>query len=208
MEINGFMGAFYNISVKVSKLAYVNILWITFTLAGLCVFGFMPATVAMFAVMRKWTNNITNVRVFQTFWDHYKSEFIKSNLLGGILLILGLMLYANFQLIQEPKLLESMLRVVLLFISVLFLIAVLFIFPVYVHFQLKAPLYLRTALILGMAYPHYTFMMAVCLYVLQEVFMFIPGLMPFFAASLISYLLMWFSNKVFKKVEDKQERYS
>lgn len=46
-----------------------------FTLLGLGVFGIMPATAALFAVMRKWIQGQDNVPVLKTFWQEYKGEF-------------------------------------------------------------------------------------------------------------------------------------
>ncbi|WP_163536305.1 YesL family protein [Gracilibacillus sp. YIM 98692] len=63
-------------------LAYINALWILFTLAGLIVFGFFPATTAMYAVFRKRVMGDESIKVFRLFWSTYRREFIKGNKLG------------------------------------------------------------------------------------------------------------------------------
>ena len=51
----------------VMRLAYLNVLWILFSLAGLVVFGLMPATAAMFTVAREWAKGNTDAPVFSVF---------------------------------------------------------------------------------------------------------------------------------------------
>lgn len=83
--MQGFMRGFYSISEWVLRFAYVNVLWISFNLLGLIVFGFFPATIAMFTVVRKWVLKETDISVFNTFWFAYKKEFFKGNFLGFII---------------------------------------------------------------------------------------------------------------------------
>lgn len=63
----GTVGGIYHISNWIMRLAYVNFLWILFTLAGFIVFGFFPATIATFAVVRKWIFDTTDIPIFTTF---------------------------------------------------------------------------------------------------------------------------------------------
>lgn len=56
------------------KLAYVNLLWLLFTVAGLAVFGFMPATVSLFTIVRKWQMKQAEVTVWNTFISIYKKN--------------------------------------------------------------------------------------------------------------------------------------
>ncbi|MFC0558298.1 YesL family protein [Halalkalibacter alkalisediminis] len=205
MEMNGFMGSFYRASVFISRLAYINLLWILFTLMGLIVFGFMPATVAMFAVTRKWVNGADDFPIFKRFWQHYKEEIIKSNLFGLFFVFIGYILYVNFMIVADQVLWMTIVRYILLVASILYIVTVLMFFPVYVHLQLKGPEYIKTALLLGIAYPQYTIIMVVGIVGIQYIMMFLPGLIPFFTASLISYLLTKVVKVVFKVVERKNK---
>lgn len=56
----------------VMRLAYLNVLWILFSLAGLVVFGLMPATAAMFTVAREWAKGNTDAPVFSVFFGRLK----------------------------------------------------------------------------------------------------------------------------------------
>lgn len=85
----GIMGGFYRISEWIMRFAYVNILWIAFTLIGLVFLGFFPATASLFAVVRKWIQGNNEVPIFSFFWTNYKSSFLKSNILGISIVIIG-----------------------------------------------------------------------------------------------------------------------
>ena len=71
--IHTLANGFYRFCEWVMRLAYLNLLWIGFTLAGAVIFGLAPATAAMFAVTRQWTLGKTDVPVFQTFFGRLKN---------------------------------------------------------------------------------------------------------------------------------------
>jgi uncharacterized membrane protein YesL len=59
------------------KLAYLNLLWIVFSVGGLIVFGSIPASVSLFTIVRKWLiNKETDLPIFHTFFQNYKNEFL------------------------------------------------------------------------------------------------------------------------------------
>ena len=93
MQLMGMTGKFFTVCQVISKLAYVNLLWVFFTALGLGVFGFMPATIALFAVTRKWVMGDKDVPVFKTFWKTYRKEFFKSTLFGVVLFVIGYIIY-------------------------------------------------------------------------------------------------------------------
>ncbi len=71
---------YYRICTWIMRMAYVNLLWVAFSLLGLGIFGFFPATAAMFVVIRKWLSSEQDIPVFKTFWNAFKTEFIKINI--------------------------------------------------------------------------------------------------------------------------------
>ncbi|WP_054705945.1 DUF624 domain-containing protein [Bacillus sp. JCM 19041] len=117
MELTGLWGSFYRVSVFISKLAYVNALWIGFTLLGLIVFGAAPATVALFTVTRAWVNKEWDVPVFKTFWSIYKEEFWRANASGIALFAVGFLLYWNLTLFAGSGLVMLVVRGILLVIA-------------------------------------------------------------------------------------------
>ena len=137
--MSGFINGYYTFSVWITRLAYLNFLWVIFTLLGLGLFGIMPATVAMFAVVRKWNMGEKDIAIFKLFWQTYRQEFVKANVFGLILFGLGYILSIEFQIIStQTSLTYLIVRFSILAIALLYVIILLYFFPIFVHFNLKS----------------------------------------------------------------------
>lgn len=204
MELDGMTGRFFRICEIISKLAYLNILWIFFTLIGLGIFGFIPATVALFAIIRKWVMGDTDVPIFTTFQKIFRKEFLKSTMLGGSLLLVGYILYIDFVYLPSDGIF-AVVRFGLMVVALLYVIVLLYIFPLFVHYEWKNRLYIKYALVLGASHPHYTLLMLIGIGVLYYVSVKIPGIIPFFSVSLLAYIMMWTSYQVIQKIEATQK---
>ncbi|TSB47749.1 YesL family protein [Alkalicoccobacillus porphyridii] len=191
MELRGPFGVIYNASLWVTKLAYVNILWIIFSLAGLILFGLFPATVSIFAIIRKWKKGDTDFPIFKTFWTFYRTEFVKSNQLGFILLVIGFILYVDLRILYFSEGFLQILYYPILILSFIFILVCLNAFPVYVHYELKAFQIIRTSFIRIIINPIPTIAMLGGTIVLWYLFTFLPGVIPFFGISLLTLVLVW-----------------
>lgn len=78
MREKGMMAMMYGACEAIMKIAWLNTLWVLFTLGGGVVFGWAPSTAAMFTVVRKWLLGRTDAPVFKTFYQTYKKEFFKN----------------------------------------------------------------------------------------------------------------------------------
>lgn len=196
------MGKLYTICEWIMKLAYINLLWIMFTVSGLILLGFMPATAALFTVVRKWFMKETEVPIWKTFFSVYKSEFIKSNSFGLVFVMAGIMLYVDYYFILN---LDGIIRIVatsiLLLISCLYLITVLFFFPVYVHYELKFFDYFKYSFFLGVLNIHILMLAILGLAADMFLLFYIPGLLPFFSGVSIAFILMSSSILIFQRVQ-------
>lgn len=203
MELDGMTGRFFRICEIISKLAYLNILWIFFTILGVGIFGFIPATVALFAIVRKWVMRDTDVPIFTTFWKIFRQEFLKSSMLGGSLLLIGYILYIDFLYLPSDGLF-ALVRFGLMLVALLYIIVLLYIFPLFVHYEWKNRLYIKYALVLGASHPHYTLLMIIGIGIVYYASVNIPGIIPFFSISLLAYIIMWTSYQVIRKIEATQ----
>lgn len=201
--MEGFVAGYYRFSVWVTRLAYLNILWITFTLLGLGVFGFIPATVAMFATVRKWLHGEPDVPIFATFWTSFKKEFVMSNVLGYVIILIGYFLTIEFQILRTQDHIAYLIAsfgVIGLFI--LYLIILLYLLPVFVHFDLKIFEYIKWAFVIGIAHPLLTVVLFTALFILYYfTITTIPVLLLFFGGSISAYILMWGASQTFSKYE-------
>ncbi|MDQ0256779.1 putative membrane protein YesL [Evansella vedderi] len=194
----GIMGIFE----WVMRLAYVNVLWILFTIVGLFVFGFFPATAAMFAVIRKWIKGESEIPVFKTFWEYYRKEFFKINLIGLFILIIGVIIYVDFLFLATVDgWLATILTSLLIFGSVLFVIILFYIFPLFVHYQFTLFQYFKFAIFIGITKPITTIGIAICTIILYYALLIFPGMSLFYSGSLLAFAIMWLTHNVIQKIE-------
>lgn len=200
------MGRVLSFCEWVLKFFYANLLWFVFTLLGLGVFGFMPATTALFSVMRKWIMGKTDIPICKKFWQAYRGEFFRSNVIGLILAAVGIIIYVDLAFIYPEHFLLHVLRFVIMIFGFLFLIMLFYMFPLLAHFDWKKRMYFKFSLILGISYLQYTLTMMAVAAVLYIAFAFLPGIVPFFSVSLLSYAVMWLAYQVLKKAEAVEQR--
>lgn len=194
---------YYEICRWIARMALVNLLWVGFSLLGLGVLGFFPATTAMFGVVRKWVSGESEFSVFREFWDLFKVDFIRVNILGYILFGIGLILYVDLKYVQaQPGIFFTILNVLILILLFVFLIALLYIFPVYVHFKLNVKQYIKWSIVIALVHPVITVVIAIGATIAYYVtFIAVPGLMIFFGGSTIAFVVMWGASQTFSKFE-------
>jgi uncharacterized membrane protein YesL len=205
METKGMLSGIYRISEKVMLIAYTNILWILFSLLGFVFVGIMPATIAMFAVIRKLILEEEQVPIFSLFWNKYKEEFVKANLYGYLLLIAGTIFFLDVLLFQSldgwPFMLLSIISAGLL---LLFLIVILYFIPLFVHYDLTFFQYIKTAFLLSISHPIQTIIMISSSAVILFILLLLPGSLFFFSGSLSCFIVMKTALKVFAHVEGQK----
>ncbi|GAE33949.1 YesL family protein [Halalkalibacter akibai] len=183
------------------RVAYLNVLWIAFTLLGLIVLGFMPATAAMFSVLRKWFRGEQDIRLFSTYWQYYKQEFLKINGIGLTLLLIGAILYVDmFFLVSFSHWVSTILLFILGVISFCYVIVLIHIFPVYVHFRLSFFHYFKYALMIGLYQPFRTFLLVIGTVLITYLLFSYPGTLLLFSGSSVSAYIMWLSLKGYDKI--------
>lgn len=203
--MQGFALGYYKIAVHVTRLAYLNLLWVVFTLVGLIIFGIMPATAAMFSVTRKWVLGEPDIPIFETFWKTYRKEFVKTNVFGIFFMISIYLLIIEFNILfSQPSMVYKIASFGVVAIFILYAIVLTFFFPIYVHFNLKATDYIKWPFIIGMVHPILTVVMIVGTGILfYAVYTIIPGLLFFFGGSVAAYILTAGAAMTFDKYESK-----
>ncbi|MFJ5768978.1 YesL family protein [Psychrobacillus sp. NPDC093180] len=203
MELSGWRGSLYHYMDWAFKLAYLNILWLMGILIGFGILGFFPSTVAMFSVLRKWTQGeVEELKVFTHFKNEYKKEFVRSNKYGYLWLILGLIIYVDLQFFRGiPTLWALLVSLFFFMLGAIYIVALLYAFPVFVHYKLTIKQYFRNCLLIVLSNPLFSIFMVLGFYFPYYLMIKIPGLLPFFGGSLISLVLMTISHKMFVILE-------
>lgn len=114
---------------------------------GMGVLGFMPATVALFSVIRKWLMGEGDLKLFKMFFHYYKAEFIRSNILWSIFLAIFYIIYVNFTFVPYyyDQDIHIFLYIIIFSVALIAIMTLINIFSVMAHFEFKTLQYIRVA---------------------------------------------------------------
>ncbi|MBP2241527.1 putative membrane protein YesL [Cytobacillus eiseniae] len=205
--MNNIANRAYIATEWITKFAYINLLWLGFSLAGLVVVGFFPATISMFTIIRKWLMGETDIPIFRTFWTTYKSEFIRSNQLGFIILVVMGLIVLDLVIIKNAG--KDDLGFIQIPIYLFMLAAIMTIFyliPIYVHFELKLVQIIKNAFLMMLIHPIENLVMISGIGAVFIVVKFVPGLGFFFGGSITAAILMTTCFLVFNKMDKKKQQ--
>jgi uncharacterized membrane protein YesL len=206
MDTSGFLGSFNKLLEWISRLAFLNLLWISFSLLGLIIFGFFPATVAMFAVARKWMLGNDEMSIFKTFWTAYKREFLKSNVLGVIIVAIGLILYIDFQFVQHAaNSFVSILYVPFFIITLIFISMLFYIIPIFVHYDMKLSQVIKNSFFVMIMNPLSTFYMLIGSFGILFVLSYAPPICLLYSGNLLALFIMKPATTAFEKINQKSQ---
>ena len=201
MVLRDLGSSLYMMLEWITRFAYLHLLWVLFTLAGVVILGIYPSTTAAFAIMRKWLHGESDLPVFKTFWTYYRNEFWKSNHLGlYITIILFVILVDLFYITSMVESSFSWISVPLLAGMLFFSFLLLYIFPVFVQFDQSVLMTIRTAFLLMLISPIQIFMVMICLLAIAVIAWFFPAIGFIFGISLYAFVSVWVAGYSFKRL--------
>ena len=204
MQLDGFTGGIYSLCNWFVRLAYINILWILFSLIGLVIFGFFPATVAMLATLRQFLRK-NDPPVFKTFWNYYKTEFIGSNKLGAIIAAIGCILFININFLQSTNgKLSEILYYPILIMSCIYFLAICYLLASYVEFEQTLRTHIKNSLLVMMYNPLSSLFIIFGFAAVYYAVTFLSGLGFFFSGSVLGLVILSSATLTYRKIELKQ----
>ncbi|MBU9711172.1 YesL family protein [Evansella tamaricis] len=205
MQTSGFPGKVFQFFEWIMWIAYINILWLLFTVLGGVLFGAVPATIAMLTVYRKLFMKEMNSSIFHSFYTTFKKEFIIGNGFAGILLFAGLLFYSYvlFLSVAEGFLFYFFTTLVLL-LAIISIITFLFLLPVYVHYELTFLRYFKQAFLIGILNPLLTFSMICILGMIIALYLSVPSMIVFLGVGMLGLVNMKFAMFSFERLEEKR----
>lgn len=202
--MNSTRGFIYSITEWITRFAYINLLWIVFSLLGGVVLGFFPATIAMFAVTRQWLRGNTDEPVLKSFWEYYRKDFWKSNLVGSFVAGIAALIAIDILFIQSNGSTGlGWTNIPLFAFMLLFLMFLFYLFPTFVHFDIKAGKVIKNAFLIMLVNPFSSFVILLCLVPLFFIMQLVPALAVIFGGSLYAFITMWVSLHVFDRAQQK-----
>lgn len=204
--MNATSSFIYNVVEWITRFAYLNVLWVLFTLLGGVIVGFFPSTTSMFAIVREWLKGDTDIPLFKTFWKHYRVEFFKSNLLGVfVTLIVGIIALDIFYIQSNDNDLLTWTYLPLFAFMLLFTMFLFYLFPSFVHFNLTLGQVIKNSFFIMLINPITTLLIFLCLLPFFYLISLLPAIGFIFGGSVYAFISMRFSLHAFQKVSDKQE---
>lgn len=207
MQLGSFSGGVYALTNWFARLAYINILWILFSLLGLGVFGLFPATIAMLATIRQLLKK-NDPKIFKTFWHYYKKEFIVSNKLGAIIVSVGLIFFLNLRFLQSMSgKLSELLYYPTIVLACFFILATCYILASYVEFDQKLPVLIKNSLLIMIHNPLPSLYIVFGIGAVYYLIHFIPGTIFFFSGSLLGLVILSSATLAYRKIIRKQTEF-
>jgi uncharacterized membrane protein YesL len=203
---NRAMRGLYSLTEWITKFAYLNILWICFTLLGLVVFGLLPATVSLFTILRKLIMGDYEISILQTFWTTFRNEFFKSNLLGAVFAGMAGIVYLDLHYMSVNGTDGFQVTHIPLYLMIVAIVmTVLYTIPVYVHYNVGFFQVLKNAFLIMLLNPVPTILMLAGVTATLFVMNALPALLFIFGGSFTAAIIMAACYLAFQRIDKKQK---
>ncbi|WP_286229957.1 YesL family protein [Neobacillus mesonae] len=166
------------------KAILVNWCWFAFTILGLGVLGFFPASAALFTIVRKWLRKDTDIPVLKTFKDTYFKEWKRTNAIGLVFYGIGLFLFIDLRIVEQVMtgFLANFLYIFLYILVFVLLLSVGYFFAIYAHYELSNKGYIKQAFLFALTSLPSTVLIVIGLTVIGYAINQYPGLIAFISA--------------------------
>lgn len=192
----------FSIAETAYRFIALNIFWFIFTVVGFGIFGFMPATVAVFRVVREWVKGNKDIPLFRSYLTFYKAEFISSNLLGAFFLVLFYIIYVNVSFVPyfyNPSI-HLYIYIFIFSVTIIAVISFLNIFSIIAHFEHKKIVgYLKAAIGLVFIKPMLSLLQLIWLSAYILIAVNYPTVFIAIGMSVFAYVIMSFNYEIFRR---------
>lgn len=202
--VHSLTNGVYRFCEWVMRLAYLNILWGLFTILGLGLFGWMPASIAMFTVTKKWVNGETDTSIFPVFWNSYKENWGKGNILGILCTSIFVLFYIDFRIITN---LDQTLPIILfLGLFLYFMTTFFYLLPIFTYYDLRLFEYIKYAFFIGFLRPLHTLGIFLAVFCITLIALLHITLLLFFSVSSLAFVITWIARKAFVSIDNRLRR--
>ncbi|MGM0523414.1 MAG: YesL family protein [Bacillota bacterium] len=204
MGFKGYKGKLYEVSEYITTLAYLNLLWLFFTLIGGVILGIHPATATLFITLRRCRKEDVYAVDFKSFKRDFKNEFKKANVIGVYLTgVLALLVVNGALLFTNEAIVHPVIAVVYVLSIVLAIILLIYVYAVYEYFDKPAHTIIAYAIIIGMANPLVTVPLILLVMLLSAAIYSTSGLPIFFGVSATAFVIVKYASGIFLRLENK-----
>jgi uncharacterized membrane protein YesL/GNAT superfamily N-acetyltransferase len=189
--INRYHSKFSQFTDWIYFLVVVNFLAILFSLIGLGIFGFFPALMTTYQLIRKKIEN-EDFSTFKVFFKTYKQFFVKANQVGLLLVVIWVVLYLSwsFYLSDLETIFHFIGLIIIGFMALATFLVTTYVPISFIYFpRFKTFEHLKFSLLMSLSIPKVTFVLTLNM-VFFYLFVFIRfiTIFPFLAFSLPAYI--------------------
>ncbi|XMB86174.1 DUF624 domain-containing protein [Mycoplasmatota bacterium WC44] len=195
----------------VITLFILNLSWIVFTVLGLGIFGFAPATYSVYEILMDKEKKTTN-QLFSRFFRIYKRKFFDANLIGIAYVLIIFIIGYNLMIYSELSEYMSLAiwLYLFMFIFILLIHSFLIIFPLEMRFDYKNNFELvRATFTIPFVFPIKTVFYLISISAILLVYFYIPILILIFGIIPIAFFtnghIEYVKNKMIKIKEKKMK---
>lgn len=205
-EHSGMRG-FQTILEWIVRLAYLNILWILYSLIGLGIFGIGPATISLFAVVRKINRDGTDISIWKEFNYTYRSNFLRANGLMLVLIPIYVFIYMNYAIIRilpASFLMDNIVFPAVVILSILIFVLTCYLFAVFVHFELSFWGNFKHAFLVSIVFPLHTVTIVFTVFIFSIIVFLFPAVSIFYLISVPTLIIQMCALKAFGKLPSQE----
>lgn len=188
-------------------LAYLNLLWLGFSLLGLIFLGVGPATVAVHSIVKMKLKQGDLSHVFSKFKSEFKKHFKNGNIYFGLFTAAILFIYVDIRVIQslpQNNFIQMVVLPALIILSALVLIVATFTLGIYLEFNNPLMKSIKDGFWLALISPVSALVMVHTFLVGFLIFAYVPALMLFYSLSFYAFITQWAMSKTFKRIKKKK----
>ena len=188
----------------VATLAYLNLLWLGFSLLGLLVFGVGPATFAVHSLTITKLKQGDLAHIFPKFKSEFKKHFKDGNIYFGLVLAAAVFIYVDMRIVQalpQSTLIQFAVLPALIVLSALVLIVATFTLGIYFVFNKPLMQSIKDSFWLSLISPVTDLVIVHAFLIGFLVYAYIPALMFFYSLSLYALITQWAMSKTFKRIK-------
>lgn len=189
-------------------LAYLNLLWIGFSLIGLVFFGIGPATITVYALIRKKLRQGDLAHIFSQFKKEFRKQLNPGNVYFPIVMGVAIFLYIDMRIISvlpESNIIQLVVIPALIILTALAIVAATFTIGYYVEHDESIFKSFQQGLWLTLISPVSALIIIHALLLQFLILTYIPAFILFFSMSLYAFITEWIMNKAFNRIKTRKK---
>lgn len=191
----------------IAKLAYINVLWILFSLMGLVVCGVGPATISVFTVIRRMLRDGDGFSIWRLFLQTYREEFWSANKLMLVIVPVFIFIYFDFIIIQSlpySVIIDYFVFPALIVFTLLVVIITSYLLSVSVHYKLTLRVNIKHACLIAGLYPLTAVLIISGLFIFTIIVFIVPAIIPLYMISVPALIIQACTMRSFRKLSARQ----